>query len=378
MELFSPAEPAPQLCVIVPVYNEAATLPALFSNLESQAGIRFEVILVDGGSADDTFALGEKFAAAVPFECRVLRANKGRASQLNVGACHATAPVLLFLHADCCFSHPLALAGGLESLATAWEHCGHRRLAGRFSLRFLRQKDKPYQGYFYYEAKARLNRPQCIHGDQGFMMAADFFDELGRFDENLPILEDTQLADRVLAVGQWLLFPADILTSARRFETEGLVARQCLNALIVNFAIIGFDAFFEKAAALYRTHDQSRPLHLRPFLRLVHQLVRQQSLRRQLGIWYRTGKYVRSQGWQLAFWADVSRAFKRGVALPEIRTPFLKRFDRVWDAFTDHPLGNGLATVLTAIGFYLAFAWLAMTESRFFIKVMPLIRGGKS
>ncbi|MCP3178070.1 TIGR04283 family arsenosugar biosynthesis glycosyltransferase [Desulfuromonas sp. KJ2020] len=365
MEHFPTADPVPQLSVIVPVYNEAATIPTLFSSFECQAGIQFEVILVDGGSADDTFAVGRKFAAAVPFACRVLRSQKGRASQLNAGARHATAPVLLFLHADSCFSHPLALAVGLKSLSAAWEHCGHRRLAGRFSLRFLRQKNKPHQGYFYYEAKARLNRPQCIHGDQGFMMAADFFAELGRFDENLPLLEDTHLADRVLAVGQWLLFSADILTSARRFETEGLVARQCLNALTVNFAMVGFDAFFDKAADIYRTHDQSRSLKLGPFFSLVHQLMRQQSIRRQLGIWYRTGKYVRSQGWQLAFWVDVRRAFKRGVSLQEIRTPFLQRFDRVWDPLTDHPLGNALATLLTAIGFYLVFAWLTMTKSRF-------------
>lgn len=370
------AGPNPQLSVIVPVYNEAANLLELFSSLKNQSGIRFEVVLVDGGSTDDTFMQCQQIAATVHFDCRVIRADKGRAQQLNAGARHASAPVLFFLHADSRFPHPLALADSLESLSMVWARCGHRRVAGRFSLRFWRQHGKPHRGYYFYEAKARQDRYQCIHGDQGFMMAVDFFAEMGRFDENLPLLEDTKLADRILTKGQWLLFPAEIQTSARRFETEGLAARQCLNAIIVNFSCIGFDAFFAKAADIYRTQDQSGPLKLYPFFKLAHHLLAQQPGRRQLQLWYRTGKYVRSQGWQLAFWVDVNRAFKRGLPPERVHTAFLKRFDRLWDATTDHALGNGIATLLTAICFYLAFLGLAITKNRFSNKNPHQVKGG--
>jgi hypothetical protein len=71
--------------------------------------------------------------------------------------------------------------------------------------------------------------------------------KLGGFDETLELLEDNRFAEAVRKEGGWLLLPAEIVTSARRFETEGLAERQTLNALLMNFAAIGWDAFFRLA-----------------------------------------------------------------------------------------------------------------------------------
>ncbi|MFN3581463.1 MAG: glycosyltransferase, partial [Pseudomonas sp.] len=82
-----------RLSVIVPVLNEAAGIADALLPLQSLRG-RIEVIMVDGGSHDETCLL------AAPLVDQVLQSAPGRARQMNAGAAVATGDVLLFLHAD--------------------------------------------------------------------------------------------------------------------------------------------------------------------------------------------------------------------------------------------------------------------------------------
>ena len=83
----------PWLSVVVPVRNEAEGIAQALGPLQ---GLRdqLEIIVVDGGSEDDTAAL------AAPLADKVLASAPGRARQMNAGAAAATGEVLLFLHAD--------------------------------------------------------------------------------------------------------------------------------------------------------------------------------------------------------------------------------------------------------------------------------------
>ena len=107
--------------VVVPTYNEEQAVPHTLDSLLRQEGA-FEVILVDGGSHDRTWAIAEFYgfvdgmedrSASRPLSpslCgergsndgsrRMLTASKGRASQMNAGAKAASGEWLLFLHAD--------------------------------------------------------------------------------------------------------------------------------------------------------------------------------------------------------------------------------------------------------------------------------------
>jgi len=81
-----------RVSVIIPALNEAAHIGA---TLQSVCADRpHEIILVDGGSTDDTRASAEAAGATV------IQSKPGRARQMNVGAARATGNVLLFLHAD--------------------------------------------------------------------------------------------------------------------------------------------------------------------------------------------------------------------------------------------------------------------------------------
>jgi cellulose synthase/poly-beta-1,6-N-acetylglucosamine synthase-like glycosyltransferase len=94
--------PAPPVTIIVPVYNEAAMIvPALRSLLELRYP-NFQVIVVDDGSTDDTFARATQIAGQYGnTTLRVLRkANAGKASALNVGIAAATTPFVLCMDGD--------------------------------------------------------------------------------------------------------------------------------------------------------------------------------------------------------------------------------------------------------------------------------------
>ena len=84
----------PSLSIIIPVLNEAANIVAALDALAPLRARGAEVIVVDGGSADETATLAKPLADVV------IASARGRATQMNAGAAIARGDVLLFLHAD--------------------------------------------------------------------------------------------------------------------------------------------------------------------------------------------------------------------------------------------------------------------------------------
>ncbi len=347
-------ETVPDLSVIVPLLNEASGLTALFETLSAQRGAFFEGVFCDGGSTDGTLERARELAGSAPFPCRFLTTEKGRGHQLNAGAEAAGGRIFLFLHADSHFPDPLALQKTLGALDGALAAGNGERVAGHFSLRFFRSGNPPPAlSYYFYERKARLDRPGCTHGDQGFMLPRAFFEQVGPFDTALPVLEDTRLAERVRSKGRWVLFPEEILTSARRFETEGFFERQVLNALLRGAGAADWTPFFRELAGLYRSQDGARRLCLSPFFRRIGELLRATPRRERLALWGRIGGYVAGQGWQLPFALDVRRHFRRAAPAGEGRTPLLDAYDRLAPFLIDHSVGRRVASVLVWAAFHL-------------------------
>ncbi|MEJ2199586.1 MAG: TIGR04283 family arsenosugar biosynthesis glycosyltransferase [Desulfuromonadaceae bacterium] len=336
----------PKLSIIVPVLNEAATLPGLLQSLAMQSERNIELIVVDGGSTDGTGELLASCRRQLDFPLALLATAAGRGRQLNVGAQQARGDNLLFLHADCRFHNPRALAESLSCFSTEIARRGDDALAGRFALCFSGSRAAAILPFAYYESKARLNRPGCIHGDQGILLRRNFFDQIGRFDESLPYLEDERLAAAVFRMGQWLLLPAEIHTSARRFEEEGLFPRQLLNALILGAEAAGLEVFLRRAPALYRQQNHAERLALLPFFLQLTALFRQMPWRQRIRTWYRAGRFLRDNGWQLLLVFDVWSGVRQNSSYRGEATPVLDRFAPWFDRFTDHVVGHLLATVI--------------------------------
>ncbi len=349
----------PELTIIVPILNEEEQLRCLLTDLLRQKSIDFEVILSDGGSIDNPAAVVAEYQRFCGYSISLQVGERGRGRQLNAGIARARTSWLLLLHVDSRFSDELALRRGLDMM----KGFGTNLVAGRFPLRFRHRDGRAAAaGYYYYEWKARLPREECIHGDQGFLLHRETFQRVGHFRENLPVMEDTDFAERLRRIGRWVLLPSEISTSARRFETEGLWQRQLLNALIMCFRSIGWEAFFVDAISVYRQQGAGGSLRLRPFFRQVKRSMMRLPFKQRLAIWFRSGSYVRGHAWQLAFALDAKRAFEKGVPPGQGKARWVNLFEPVYNLLTDNPLGRLAATLLLWLWFYSAWIGLLLTE----------------
>jgi rSAM/selenodomain-associated transferase 2 len=320
---------APALAVIVPTLNEADALPRLLAALARQREIALELIVADGGSTDDTAARARAAGA------QVVVAAPGRGRQMNAGARAATAPTLLFLHADSGLTADDQLARGLRTLQDA----GAQRVAGHFALRFERTQPGFERLFAFMQAKTRTSRPYSINGDQGLLLPRAWFDALGGFDETLPFLEDQRLAARIFASGRWLLLPGELTTSARRFEREGHRERYTLMALLMAMHAAQVDEFFARAPAVYRAQHEAQRLDLAAFTDLIRAILWDRRWHGTARTLYRVGGFVRENAWQLALLRDLD-----GRHLPG--------YDRWVAPLLANPAADTLAALLASAWFY--------------------------
>jgi rSAM/selenodomain-associated transferase 2 len=197
--------------VVIPAYNEEKVLPHTLRELFYQCG-DYEVIVVDGGSTDRTFAVLAEFSFSEYPPCLLLTASKGRASQMNVGAKHATGDWLLFLHADTVLP-PGAIQRLNEMEADQTIQAGgfmHQFSGDDWRLKLISFLDN-----------FRCVRSRIIYGDQALFVRRALFGQLGGFP-NRPILEDVAFCERLIAVTTPLLLSPSVVTDARKFLKMGV------------------------------------------------------------------------------------------------------------------------------------------------------------
>jgi len=337
----------PCLSIIIPVLNEARALPTLVKQLQAQAGLELEIIIADGGSTDGSVDLAGELGV------RVLACPKGRPQQLNLGAAAAGHEDLLFLHADSQLLGDSLLVDAIHARHGRRDELHTDRIAGHFRLQFERTSSKHRMAFRYLEEKSASNRPETINGDQGLLIGKRFFDELGGFDESMPIMEDQRIAHRIWNTGHWLLLPGTLHTSGRRFETEGFHRRYILLSLMMGLYWTGTYRFFVRARDVYADHGDARRLQLWPFFKILWIMTtRDYEPREALHQWYRVGTYVRENSWQLFFFLDVG--LRRWLG--EGRYPFTRFNDKVFFPLTNNAVCNGINTVLVFIWYMLVLA----------------------
>lgn len=349
---------SPDISIIVPVLNDVAELHGLIASLAQQVGVAFEVILCDGGSTNGIRNLAAEWSAHYCLPLQVIQTLPGRGIQMNAGTATASGKSLLFLHADSRFTGLDALSTGLRAYRDH-QISTSTPCAARFRLHFRRSDSSPSLAYYYHEVKARLNRGDCIRGDQGYLIDRTLFEQLGRFDCSLPFLEDVRLAAVIAEKGEWLLLPADVSTSARRFEQEGFYERQVANVIIVNAVETGWHELLNALPGLYRCDSTSGRLSLSPLLNGVRTMIHSHDQKWQNSFWQATGSHVAANAWQIFFWLDVSRAFRTGQTVDKIDLFWFTLYEYRLKALFESGTAARLAKILTRVWFW----WMLKTSA---------------
>jgi rSAM/selenodomain-associated transferase 2 len=221
-----------RISVVIPALNEEACLARTLGGLAGEGP--HEVLVVDGGSGDDTC----RIAAA---GARLLHGPRGRAVQMNLGAAHATGDALLFLHADCAVE-PGALRAAAQALGLRSVAAGCFRMTITAPGLVYRLIDAC--------ATARVRLTGLIYGDQGLFVTRDLFWRLGGFPP-LRLMEDVFLSRSLRRRGRVVVVPQRIFVSPRRWQRQGVVRQTLRNWTLTALAAGGVHP--DRLAAYYPT-----------------------------------------------------------------------------------------------------------------------------
>ncbi len=204
-----------KISIIIPVLNEASTINKTLASIENASNI--EIILVDGGSEDETVAIAQSCGI------KVLSSPPGRATQMNKGAAAATGDILLFLHADTRLPNNFDTSVR-QSLQIP------KTIAAAFELKI--DSDMPSLRLIEKMVNLRSRYLQMPYGDQAIFLKASVFGQISGF-RDIPIMEDFELVRRLQPLGKIEIVPAPVLTSGRRWEKLGVLKTTLINQLII-------------------------------------------------------------------------------------------------------------------------------------------------
>jgi rSAM/selenodomain-associated transferase 2/rSAM/selenodomain-associated transferase 1 len=194
------------LRIVVPVLGEGLALAERLRALAALRARGAELVVVDGGSTDETWAVACRHADDVRL------APSGRGAQMNAGAAGCKADVLLFLHAD------TVLPPNADRLIAAAVEGGARW--GRFDVRI--DSPQPLLRLVSTMINIRSRASGIATGDQAMFVRRDVFEQVGGFPD-LPLMEDVVLSQRLKQVAPPACLRAQVVTSARRWERHGSV-----------------------------------------------------------------------------------------------------------------------------------------------------------
>lgn len=215
----------PSVSIIIPTLNEEQTLPRTLRLLQRLCPEPLEIIIADGGSTDRTIQLAEATKPCFR-SLRIIRCSSaGRASQMNVGAAHATGDILCFLHADTALpddalrvmQHTLAdsktAAGGFISImrgpsTTRW-------------LTSLHNYVKTYYAPLLFRPHLFFRGGRLLFGDQVIFCRREQFAAVDGYNGDLPIMEEADLLSKLVRFGRVRQVNRVVESSDRRVAAWG-------------------------------------------------------------------------------------------------------------------------------------------------------------
>jgi len=220
--------PLPTLSVVIPTLNEAARIGGLLDALANQT-LTAQIIVVDGGSDDDTVRIVRERAGVI-----LIESPRGVSRQRNAGARASSGELLVFLDAD-----DVPPPRFLESVARAY-----RKLPFAVACPWLQAHEGSALtkaiyfgfnlGFWLGQSSLRMGSGVCL------IAPRTAFQSCGGFDENLHLGEDVNLIRKLCpryGLHRHLLVPLG--TSGRRFEHDGAAKLLWFYARITPLLILG-------------------------------------------------------------------------------------------------------------------------------------------
>lgn len=193
--------------IIIPVLNEANSLQHTLQQLQGWRTQGHEVIVVDGGSEDNTVQQAELLAD------KMVHSARGRARQMNAGAAEAVGDVLIFLHSDTLL--PADAAEQVQQALHSPERCW-----GRFDL-CLSGRHRVFRVIeFMINLRSRITG--VATGDQVIFVRTEQFRQLGGY-RDIPLMEDVALSKTLRRQSWPCCLRSRVVTSSRRWETRGIL-----------------------------------------------------------------------------------------------------------------------------------------------------------
>jgi rSAM/selenodomain-associated transferase 2 len=221
----------PSFSVIIPVLNEERRIGACIENIRVLSP-RAQIIVVDGLSRDKTAEIAQNLGVLV------CSSDPGRGTQSNQGAKRAKGEILVFLHVDTKLPE-----GSFDFLKERF--ADPKLQIGTFRMRF--DRDHWFLGLCGF--MTQFDSVWTRFGDQCIVVRKSFFEEISGFPD-WPLFEDVEFlrrARRKTSIGS---FPLQVVTSARRFEKNGILRQQMFNGLLLMQFLTGADV--GKLAERYR------------------------------------------------------------------------------------------------------------------------------
>ena len=196
-----------KISIIIPALNEADHIETCLSGLQGLRNGGHEVIVVDGGSTDNTQKL------AMPLVDKILQHEKGRARQMNAGAGVASGDILLFLHTDTCLpqnidKHILAC---IKESENCWGYFNVRLSGAHWLFRVIE---------WCMNLRSRITG--IVTGDQAMFMTRLLYKHVKGFDE-IELMEDIAMSSKLNRIVKPVCLKQRVITSSRRWERNGIV-----------------------------------------------------------------------------------------------------------------------------------------------------------
>lgn len=205
------------LSIIIPTYNEAENIEAVLRHLQrGLKGRPGELIVSDGGSDDETLEIAQDMGYKA-YRSPV----KGRAGQMNFGASKARGDAYYFVHADS--RPPLSFYDDIGSAFARGYTCG--------GYRFKFDSKKPMLKINNY--LTHINWIFCRGGDQSIFCSKDLFEAVGKFREDMLIMEDYDFLYKIRTQGRFRLVPKSTLVSARKYDNNSWLRVMKANVKVV-------------------------------------------------------------------------------------------------------------------------------------------------